>query len=230
MATVAEYVQKQRRKLENLKTFTVPFERVVRTTIADQAVRIFVDGNNSSGSKIGQYDTTKPFYVNPIYSPGRTTKLGRRVDGEYVLVLQGLQPTRGNPSASLIEDPEGEHIFTEKTYFRGGKDAKPGSKHKTTWVHNMKDYRNRIGRRINYVDLTLSGDLRNDFCNAKTTGQAKATKISDTEYQVKLKRKHNVLKVEHFTDKYGKIFDLTKTERKRFFEFLDKEFQLALIK
>lgn len=195
MATVAEFVQKQRRKLENLKTFTVPFERAVRTTIAEQGVRIFVKGKDSSGGNIGQYNDSTPLYVDPNTAPGQASK---------------LKPPTGK---------------TGRTIF-----ASTGKPHKTTYVKSYKALKQTLGMNVSFVDLQYSGTLRNDFFNSKTEGKAVPTKISETEYQVKLKNKENPDKVEGLQDKYGVIFDLTKTERKRFFEFLDKEFQLALIK
>lgn len=68
--TVKDYIRKQNRKLKVFKRFTVPFELEVRTNLAIQSNRIFNEGKNSSGNKIGKYNTTKPLYVNPSISPG----------------------------------------------------------------------------------------------------------------------------------------------------------------
>ena len=195
MPTVTDYVKKQKRKLENLKTFTVPFLVAVKTTVAEQGTRIFVKGKDSSGGTIGQYNDSTSLYVDPNTAPGQASK---------------LKPPTGK---------------TGKTIF-----ASTGKPHKTTYVKSYKGLRQTLGFNVSFVDLQYTGTLRNDFFNSKTEGVATPTKISDTEYQVKLKNKTNPAKVEGLQDKYGKIFDLTKTERKRFFEFLDKEFQLALIK
>ncbi len=42
------------------------FEIAVRDNLAQRSRRIFTDGENTSGGKIGRYDTTKPLYVNPL--------------------------------------------------------------------------------------------------------------------------------------------------------------------
>ena len=101
---------------------------------------------------------------------------------------------------------------------------------KTRWFPSYAEYRKTIGRQIAFVDLRLSGDFFQDFANSKTTQAAKPVKISDTQYNVELKRDINTKKLEGLTDKYGKFANLTKKERADFFKRLDISFQLALEK
>lgn len=195
MPTVTDYIKKQKRKLEDLKTFTVPFVRAVKDTVASQGIRIFVKGKDSSGGTIGQYNDSTSLYVDPNTAPGQASK---------------LKPPTGK---------------TGRTIF-----ASTGKPHKTTYVRSYKGLRQTLGFNVSFVDLQYTGTLRNDFFNSKTEGVATPTKISETEYQVKLKNKDNPDKVEGLQDKYGRIFDLMKLERSNFFGTLNKEFQLALIK
>lgn len=217
-----EYARKQAQLLAQVKLYEVPFERAVRSVLAQQAQRIFARGENETGGPIGQYDTSRPFYVNPKKAP-RAVGFSK---GGYN--LQGLLPTRGNPSASLIEDPEGEHIFTGLTAHRGGKGTRAGDPHKTTWVKNMKDYRNRIGRRVDRVNLELTGDLRLDWSSA-LLGKVGARPDGEGSLvlSVGVKRPANVRKLEAIYAKYGPVFRLTPRERAEYFRILRYELREA---
>ncbi|MGB3074936.1 MAG: hypothetical protein WBB36_06425, partial [Chitinophagales bacterium] len=122
--TTEEYIEKQRRAFTQIIEKDIPLQRAVKDTLAKQVTRIFVDGKNSSNSNIGQYDTERALYINPNKSPRKT--------GDKLKGIEGLEPTEGK---------HGDHEFS---------DGKP---HKTTYIRNYKDFRNRIGRRIDKVDL-----------------------------------------------------------------------------
>lgn len=221
-SSAADYAAAQRKLLENLTLYRAPLELAVRTTLAAQVQRIFDRGEKSDGSPIGQYDTTRGFYVNPkkaVRATGGATRSG--------LNLQGLLPTRGNPAASLIEDPAGEHIFTGLTAHRGVKGTKAGDPHRTTYVQNMKDFRNRIGRRVDRVNLELTGDLRQDLSAGNYKGQQKGAAL---ELSVNLKRRANREKRASAEDKYGRIFGLTAQELAEFYRVLRYELRQAFAK
>jgi len=220
-----EYADRQRQLLANIRLYEVPFELAVRTVLALQTQRIFYYGENSAGGAIGQYEPAGPdtgLYINP------KTVSPRAVPGYGKARIQGLLPTRGNPEASLIEDPEGEHIFTERTYFRGGKGAKPGDPHKTTYVASYKDYRNRIGRRIDRVDLNLTGELLLDFVTARLKGRAVTDGSGSILFQVQLRRRGSGAKRDAAEEKYGRIFALTAQERKEYYRTLRFELRKAV--
>jgi len=205
--TVAQYTDKAISRIQQIIALNRPFELSVRTTVARQAVRIFVDGIKSDGSPIGQYNTTRPMYINPDTSSPRAGAIRKKQEGMTVIVAEGLKPTRGKA---------GEHIF------------KNGRIHRTTYVNNYKDFRNRIGRRIDRVNYTLTGDLMRDFCNAKTPARAVPKKISEKEYRVVLKREANIGKREGLEKKFGTTFRLMASERAAFFKTLDFNFRKAL--
>lgn len=184
--TLTQYADKLKSFAEELQKNNRPFAKAVQSTVVRQANRIFVDGKKSDGSLIGQYDTTKPMYVNPDKSTGAVT--GARGKG---FKIQGLKPTKGK---------DGEHLF------------KNGKAHKTTYLNNYKDFRNRIGKRIDKVNLNLSGSLFFDFINGNTVKEAKAHKIDSNHYEVALKNVTNQLIMEGHNEKYGKISDLTPDE------------------
>lgn len=192
-----EYIEKQRRAFTQIIEKDVPLQRAVRDTMARQVTRIFVDGKNSSNSNIGQYDTERALYINPEKSPRKT--------GDKIKGIEGLLPTRGK---------YGDEKFSD------------GTPHKTTYVKNYKDFRNRIGRRIDKVDLFLSGDLKSDMSNSNSN--VKPVKINDHEYVTGLKRQSNIEKLSGLEKKYGDISALTASEKKNFFDIATKEFQLIL--
>lgn len=199
--TIDQYIDKQKRKLNDIKRFYKPFEASVRNVVALQSVRIFTDGIKTDGSPIGHYDTTHPFYVNPNTSAGAVSKSKK-------LNRQGLKPTTGKT---------GEHVFQN------------GKVHKTTYVNNYKDYRNRIGKRTDRVNLVLSGDLQLDFNNSQTSARVIPKKISDVEYQVTLKREGNIDKMEGNEARFGRIFGLTKSEKDAFYKTLNFNFKKVSI-
>ena len=217
--TQEEWTKRHRQVLKNLVTNNRPLQIAAKTAMKDMAIRIFEDGKKSDGSLIGQYDSKKPMYINPNYSP-------RAVGGNQnrgKLKLEGLKPTRGNPNASLIENPGvGEHIFTEKTKHRGVKGTKAGDPHRTTFVNSYKDFRNRIGRRIDKVNLVLTGELQSDFCNGRISNPI-PTKVNAAEYVVTLSRQGNRDKRDGMEDKYGIIFHHTKEEIAKFVKIADLE-------
>lgn len=74
--SIAEYIASQKDRFEKLQNGEA-LELAVRDTHAKQVQRIFVDGKNSNDSKIGQYNTTEPLYVNPNNAPKKTPTKGK---------------------------------------------------------------------------------------------------------------------------------------------------------
>lgn len=195
--TTEQYIANQRRWMAQIIDKDIPLQRAVRDTMAKQVTRIFVEGKKSDGSQIGQYDTKRSMYINPNTSPRKT--------GDKVKGIEGLLP------------PKGKH---------GDETFKSGKKHKTTYVNNYKDFRNRIGRRIDTVDLFLSGDLKSDMSNSKS--EVKPIQINTHEYVTGLKRPENVEKLAGNEKKFGDIAPLTSDEQANFFRVANKELQLII--
>lgn len=217
--TVQQYVHDVEAKINDILRLNEPFERAVRNIVARQAGRIFIEGKNSSGGIIGQY-STHPLYINPNTSSPRKGAIKGRVAGISFVKFEGLEPTTGK---------YGEHIFTAETAYRGVKGTKAGDPHRTTYMAGgYKEFRNRIGRRIDRVNLTLTGDFMKDYTNAQIPSKAAPIKISTVEYHVMLKRPLNIKKRQGFEDKYGTIFDLMREEREAFFRTLEFNFRKAL--
>lgn len=221
-----QYAEQQALLLARIKLYEVPFELAVRTVLAAQGERIFSKGLKSDGSRIGSYDTERELYVNPKKSPRATAARGSGYN------LQGLLPPRGKPSPEWKtpsdEYPDGEQVFTGATAWRGGPGTKAGDPHKTTYLRNYKDFRNRIGRRVDTVDLVLTGDLRLDFVTSQLQGRAVTNGEGSIEFVVKFKRAANAEKRSGLEAKYGRIFALTQAERALYFRTLVAELKTAV--
>lgn len=94
------------------------------------------------------------------------------------------------------------------------------------------EFRGQQGRENSFVNLRLTNELQNDLLNAnvaRTSGSpAQITdstpfKISNTAYELRLKKQVNVNKRLGIDAKYGKVFGVSKAERERFLKTLDFE-------
>ena len=187
--TISDYTKRLRAFSNDLIKNNRPFKIAVYTTTALIGERIFVKGQNSSGGKIGSYDTKTPLYVNPKKAP--------RAGALKAKGIEGLNPPTGKTGKSIFEST--------------------GLPHKTTYLKNYKEFRNRIGRRIDTVDLVLSGDLQSDWRNQKSLdAPALPIKINANEYHITLKRDINAKKMDGMNKKYGKISKPTKKEVEKF--------------
>ena len=54
--TTEEYIKKNRVALEAIVKLDIPLKIAVYTIVGEQSIRIFQDGLNSAGSKIGSYN------------------------------------------------------------------------------------------------------------------------------------------------------------------------------
>lgn len=195
--TQQEWLKRQRLVLADIVKNNNPLRIAARTAHKDITLRVFIEGIKESGAPIGTYDTKRPMYINPDTAARATG--GKTIAPGFK--LQGLKPTKGK---------HGDHKF------------KNGNVHKTTFVNNYKDFRNRIGRRTDRVNLVLTGELQSDFANGKITNPI-PTKITQHEYHVGLSRAQNMDKVHGLEKKYGKIFKHTKAEIDKFVQIASKE-------
>jgi len=199
--TTQEFIEKQRKAFANIIAKDEPLRLAALTAHKDMTKRIFVDGKNANDGNIGQYDTKRPLYVNPKKSPGAAT--GNKIKG-----IEGLNPPTGK---------------TGKTHFADG------TPHKTTYLNNYKEYRSRIGRKVDKVNLVLSGDLQSDFANGNIKNPV-THKVNQHEYVVTLSRQTNQDKREGLEKKYGEIFSHTTSEVQKFVKIAEQELKNELNK
>ncbi len=75
--TVAEFKKSIDSKIKQLESGKA-LELAVRTINNARVVRLFEDGLNTSGNKIGSYNSSKPVYINPDDAPKRGNQIGKR--------------------------------------------------------------------------------------------------------------------------------------------------------
>lgn len=171
------------------------FEKAVRDNLAQRSKRIFTDGENSSGGKIGNYDTTKPLYVNPLtQSPVKFTPKGKNEVKPLRTTVFDIS-TKKKKRVSIKSD------FTERT---------------TKWFSSYSDFRSKIGREHINKNYQLFGNLKSNFENA-SRGEVQPIKVNNLEYIVGLDRESS-LKKAGLEKKDGRVFPLTSGERQSFFE------------
>ena len=214
LMTIKEFQVSLENKVKNLKTFTVPLKFAAFDATAMMGERIFDKGQDVDDLPISRpgYSTysTKPIYINPNN-----------------LKIMGVPGSIGKP----IGKPKGKKKTGSRknttTKVKGELFAVEG-KRKTVYLDGgYKELRNKLGRRIDIVDLKLSGELRQDFSKSKSA-PAKPTKINELEWQIKLDKNINAKKREGLEDKYGTIFSLTEGEKEKFYETLSFKFREAL--
>lgn len=73
--TIAEFQTRLKKFSTDLIEKNRPFEIAVQSTTQKIGERIFITGETVSGSPIGSYNDTKPFYIDPLKSAGDTAAL-----------------------------------------------------------------------------------------------------------------------------------------------------------
>lgn len=97
---------------------------------------------------------------------------------------------------------------------------KNGNERKTRYFKSYKSYRQAVGRSVGKVNLVLTGNLQSDFGKA-------VTKVNNLKYTATA-RSENEKKIEGQEERYGKIFELTKKEKKNFKDVLYFEVEKLL--
>lgn len=137
MITPEVFMQRYNDFIEDLQERDIPLARGAQSSHADQVTRIFVEGKNSNGDQIGQYNDTKPLYADPNTTPGRTFKPQGKVSN-----------------------------FSAKKKGSGTGDTfKNGKPRKTKYFPSYKALKQVIGQESNFVNLEYTGDLKSDFSN-----------------------------------------------------------------
>ena len=82
--TTEEYIKKNRVALEAIVKLDIPLKIAVYTIVGEQSIRIFQDGLNSAGSKIGSYNNSVALYVNTTKSaPIKNAPKGKNGDVKF---------------------------------------------------------------------------------------------------------------------------------------------------
>lgn len=206
MATITsdEWIAKNNKRIQALIQFDKPLLLAVSSVMALQSKRIFIDGSNKEGQDIGTY-VEKPVRVS------REVYQNENLPG---IVYAGIN---GN---------------TTHTNSKSGKGGwSKGEQYKTGYFPDFLNFKKSIGRNKNLgtVDLFLTGELHRHWANNNSGigGLAEAKKISVHKYQVSISD-HDADKV----DRYGlkKVFGLSPSERKAFYDVAKDEFYKVMTK
>lgn len=173
--TTEEYISKLNGQVSHLKDGII-VAIAAQDTHSKMLERIFEQGKKQDGSDIGEYDTKKPLYINPVFAP------------------KSFAP-KGKNGSTKFEN---------------------GTNHKTAYFESYAEYRKKIGRKTDKVNLVLSGLLQSDFGRG-------VIKISDFVYTSRVSTERSKKIIEGMNEKYGEVFGLTESEKVNFKEILKYE-------
>lgn len=194
-----DWIKKQQDKLQQIAAGKALEIAAIETHRA-MANRIFIEGQASDGP-IGAYNATKPLYVNPKNSPKGFNPMGK--NGTETIKVQ--YKTKSGKVRSKKVAIKSDH--TER---------------KTKYFDSYKAFRAEIGAITDKVNLTLFGDMRNDFISG-------LQKVNSSVWISRFKRDINNKKKSGQEEHFKKpIFRLTKAERKLFVDTVNKETQRIL--
>ena len=179
-----------------------------------------------------EYVNKQVRFYNELITKGKPFEISvyNVVAKQVVRIFEnGQNSAGGNIGQYNSTDP----MYVNKKYIRGGgklgvpkgktgkSKFKNGNPHKLNYVNSYKDLRNRLGKRIDRVNLVFNNDLFSDFANAQVIGKVKPNKINALWYTTSFKRDINEKKREGLEKKYGTIFNLTKEELELFYKSVD---------
>lgn len=109
------------------------------------------------------------------------------------------------------------------------KRGKTGKSIKSGYYPSYKAFRQAMGRESGFVNMRLNNELQSDLANAQigksssAIAAPKPIKISNTEYQITLKKDINIKKVEGNEKRFGKFLAHTKQEIELFHKTIQEE-------
>ena len=80
--TIDEYRDKIKKQAEAIISGKAVFT-AASTTVSHMSTRIFVEGKNSNGTQIGNYNTTDPLYVNPLVTKKKFPLKGKNGNEKF---------------------------------------------------------------------------------------------------------------------------------------------------
>lgn len=100
-----------------------------------------------------------------------------------------------------------------KNQARRSKDSPRKTKY---FAEGYKGFRQFVKRPVNFINLGLTYDLRFDLSNSSSRRVNMPDKVSPHEYHERLKRPHNIEKVDGLENRFGNIFGFSQKERDDF--------------
>lgn len=205
--TIEEFVVSLKTVRDLILKDDPPLKLASYSVLALQSKRIFTDGKSPNGKQF-QYNNSNEIYVYPEDSPKNFVPAGKPKSGKK----QGATKKLSN-------------IKFGGRGFSKGKKTKIETDRKTKWFSSYQAYKAFVGRPSggSFVSFENIGELKSDFENPQA-GKPEPTKIDAHEYQVKLKKDINRLKVDNFNNRYDDMFKLSESEKEAFIKVAREEF------
>lgn len=146
----------------------------------------------------------------------RIHRNGEKANGSKIGSYNSTDEIYVDPKTSKKSFPLRGKISASSTF-------KNGKKRKTGFFESYKAFKQATGRKTGFINLVQNGDLELDFSN-----RGKTTKVNQTKRIASVDRQDNIDKAEGAESRFGKIYDLTLKEIKKFEDVLQKELELAL--
>lgn len=146
----------------------------------------------------------------------RIHRQGKKANGSKIGNYNSTDEIYIDPKTSKKSFPLQGKINKSDTF-------KNGKKRKTGFFESYKAFKQATGRPTGFINLNQNGDLELDFSN-----RGKTTKVSSTKRIASVDRKDNIDKAEGAEKRFGKIYDQTIKEIKKFEDILQKELERAL--
>ncbi len=155
--TYQEKILKLRKQLDSLKS-SEALHIAAQDTHVKMTERIFIQGRNSDGGSIGEYDTKNDLYINPNKSP------------------KGFE-TKGKPNEKGIAKSKFQDGAPHKTgYFKSYKEYRETIGREVSGVNLVLsgDLQNDFGKAlIKITDLKFASTLRSDNVKKKEGNEAR---------------------------------------------------------
>ena len=196
--TAKQFIEKLERKLRDIQERNVPLQIAVRSVTAQQAVRIFQEGLNSAGGKIGSYSTT-PRIISPRFAPRK-------------FAADTFQPFNRAQRARV-----GKKGYYGKFFAQGYKQFRAEQGRESAFVN----LRLTNDLQSDFANVPLAPTVN-------TVAPPSPIRVNTHEYKMTLKRPENIEKKDGLEDRYGKIFNLTRQERDLFVRVANFELRKIL--
>lgn len=177
--------------------------------LGDFKQRVFVDGLDSEGNKLGTYSEKPNYYTKDQFVRKSAFK------------AQGKDSDENSKTGVIRTTTAVYNINTQKKKSIAVKKTSGGGMTERTSMYlpqGYKEFRQIQGRQTEFVDLDYSGSLNKAYRVFKFGDTALMGQNDAFEHK----------KIEGLTDKYGDFQSLTDEEKKRYAEYLGEQVKLIV--
>lgn len=195
-----QFAEKIRAKAQALAKDNYPLKMAAQTIHALRIIRIFHEGVDGWGLRIGTYDNTKELWASDKQ-------------------LRRAGTHEGKPFDSGRKVKSGKNKGNAVMWRRAG--------NKTSYYKSYKALKQQQGFNADRVNLRMTNNLQSEFANKNISkgsdGVPKDAKPEKVNVNLYVERVDNVDKADGIEAKYGNVFGFTKGERTKFLEVYNFE-------